>query len=97
MISKMKDAFKGKIISDFVGLKSKMYLLIDVDNEKVKKAKGVNKNIVNKLRHKKFVGVLFDKKVIRHKMKRIQTKLHRIGTYDVCKVSLSCLMIKDIY
>ena len=24
-------------------------------------------------------------------MKRIQNKLHRIGTYDVCKISLSCL------
>ena len=23
-------------------------------------------------------------------MKRIQSKLHKIGTYDVCKVSLSC-------
>ena len=24
-------------------------------------------------------------------MKRIQSKLHRIGTYDVCKISLSCV------
>ena len=23
-------------------------------------------------------------------MKRIQCKLHRTGTYDVCKISLSC-------
>ena len=23
-------------------------------------------------------------------MKRIQSKLHRIGTYDVCEISLSC-------
>ena len=28
--------------------------------------------------------------MMRHKMKRIQSKLHRIGTYDVCKISLSC-------
>ena len=27
---------------------------------------------------------------MRHKMKRIQNKLHKIGTYVVCKVSLSC-------
>ena len=25
----------------------------------------------------------------RHKMKRIQSKLRRTGTYDVCKISLS--------
>ena len=34
--------------------------------------------------------VLFKKKVIRHNMKRIKSKLHRIGTYNVCKISLSC-------
>ena len=39
VIGKMKNEFKGKIISEFIGLKSKMYSLIDVDNEEVKKAK----------------------------------------------------------
>ena len=33
VIGKMKDEFKGKVISEFVGLKSKMYVLIDVDNK----------------------------------------------------------------
>ena len=82
----MKDEFKGKIISEFVGLKSKMYSITSVDNEDVTKTKGVNKN----LRHKEFVNVLSNRKIIRHNMKRIQSKLHRIGTYDVCKISLSC-------
>ena len=44
----MKDEFKGNIISEFVGLKSKMHLFIAVDDEEVKKAKGVNKNVVKK-------------------------------------------------
>ena len=43
VLGKMKDEFKGKIINEFVGLKSKMYLLISVDDEEVSKAKGVNK------------------------------------------------------
>ena len=38
----MKDKFNGKIISGFVGLKLKMYSLIDVDNDE-KKSEGVNK------------------------------------------------------
>ena len=58
----MKDEFKGKIISEFIGLKSKMYSLVTVDNEKSKKAKGVNKNIVKNIRHKEFFDVLFNKK-----------------------------------
>ena len=85
----MKDEFKEKIISEFVGLKSKMYSLIAVDDEEVKKAKGVDKNIVKKIRHEEFVDVLFNKGMIRHNMKRIQSKLFKIGTYDVCKISLS--------
>ena len=39
----MKDEFKGRIINRFVGLKSKMYSLISVDNKEVTKGKGVNK------------------------------------------------------
>ena len=86
VIGKMKDEIKGRIISVFVGLNSKMYSLIDVDDEEVTKAKRVNK----KIRYKELTDVLFNKKVIRHSMKRIQSKLHRIGTYDVCKISVSC-------
>ena len=91
----MKDEFKGKIISEFVELKSKMYSLVDVDGEENKKAKGVNKNVAKNTRHKKFVDILFNKKLIRHRMKRIPSKLHRIGTYDVCKFLCLLLMIKN--
>ena len=40
--------------------------------------------------HSEFVDVLFDKKVVRHCMKRILAKGNKIGTYDICKISLSC-------
>ena len=85
VIGKMKDEFKGEVVSEFIGLKSKMYSLVSVNNEEKTKAKGINK----KLKHREFVDVLFNKKV-RHNMKRIQSKLHRLGTYDICKISLSC-------
>ena len=52
VIGKMKDEFKGKMIHEFVGLKSKMYSLVIVDNEEIKKAKEVNKNIVKNIRHR---------------------------------------------
>ena len=35
--------------------------------------------------------------MIRHRMKRIQSKLRKNGTYDVCKISLSCFDDKKIY
>ena len=85
-LGKMKDEFDGVKIIEFIGLKSKMYSLISVDDKEVNKAKGINKN----LRHKEYHNVLFNKKVIRHNMKRIQSKSHEVGTYNVFKILLSC-------
>ena len=59
-----------------------MYSLISAHDKEVSKAKGVNK----KIRQKEFIDVLFNKKVIRHNMKRIQSKLHELGTYDILKI-----------
>ena len=70
-------------------LKSKMYYLIDVDNQKKKKkkqAKGVNKNFVRKLRQE-YIYVFLNKKAIRDEMNIIQSKLHKVGTYEVSKIS----------
>ena len=82
VIGKIKYKFKGEIISDFVGLKSRMYSLVSVDGKKNKKAKTVNRKVVKNTRHKEFgfVNVLSNKKLIRHRMKKIQSKLHRIET-----------------
>ena len=38
----------------------------------------------------KFKDVLFNKKIVRHKMKRIQIKKHKLETYEINKMSLSC-------
>ena len=86
VFGKIKDELKGRGINKFIGLESKMYSLISVNNEEITKVKGLNK----RLRHKEFADILFNKRIIRHSMKRIQSKLHRIGIYDICKISLPC-------
>ena len=86
----MKDEIKGKM-SEFIVLNSEMYFLVDADGEGSKKAKGVNRSVLRDMRHKKFVDFLFNKGVMRHKMKRIPSKVHRIETYDACEISLSYL------
>ena len=86
VIGKMKDEMCGKVISEFLGSKSKMYSLITVDDLEKIRAKGVN----TKLRHAEFKDTLFNGLILRHNMKRNQSKKHKLGTYDVCKVSLSC-------
>ena len=67
-----------------------MYFSGTTDNEGIKKTKGANKNVAESIQHKEYVGVLFSKGLVRHKMKTIQSTLHRVGTYDVCKIYFSC-------
>ena len=82
VLGKMKNERSGVKIVEFVGLKSKMYSLIAENNKEVNKAKGVNKQ----LRRKEYLSVLFGKKVVRHKMKIIQSVLNDVGTYDINKI-----------
>ena len=37
-----------------------------------------------------FKDTFFNKKIIRHKMRRMQSKKHKIQTYEIKKISLSC-------
>ena len=82
----MKDGFGGVIATEFVGLKSKMYSIKKINDKELNTAKGVN----TATEFNEFKDVLFNKKIIRHKMKRIQAKKHKIGTYEIDKISSSC-------
>ena len=39
---------------------------------------------------KKLKNILFNKKIMRHKMRKIQAKNHKLVTYGINKISLSC-------
>ena len=67
VIGKMKDISQRKIINEFVRLKSKMYSMKNIDGKESNTAKGVN--IATEFNE--FKDTLFNKKVLRHKMKRI--------------------------
>ena len=62
VIGKMKDKVRGNIFNEFVGLKWKMYSLVMVDDKEMKKTKGINKNVVDNVRHKEYTDVFFIKK-----------------------------------
>ena len=86
VIGKMKDEMGGFIIDEFIGLKSKMHAIKKVDGRETNTAKGVR----FATEFNEFEDVFFNKKIIRHKMKRIPAKKHKIGTYEIDKISLSC-------
>ena len=86
VVGRMKAVYRGIPINTFVGLKSKMHSMISDDGKESNTAKGVN--IATEFNE--FRDTLFDKKTIRHKMKRIQSKKHKLGICEINKISLSC-------
>ena len=52
VVGKLKDECNGRPITEFVGLHPKMYSILEVNEENIRKAKGVQKTVVKKdLRH----------------------------------------------
>ena len=86
----MTDETAGVATEEIVGLKPKIYSYLVDDNSEHKKAKCVNKNVVATISHYEYKDVLLNKECLRHSMSRIQSKDHRIGTYEINKISLSC-------
>ena len=77
---------EGKIIDEFVGLKSKLYSMKNIDGKESNTTKGVN--IATEFNE--FKDTLLNSKIIRHKMRRIQSKKHKIGTYEINTISSWC-------
>ena len=82
----MKDEYGGKSILKFVGLKSKMYSILDESNNEKSTSKGHNRFT----EFQEFFDTLFKKKILRHTMRRIVSKNYNLGTYESNKRSLSC-------
>ena len=66
----MKDVTEGKINNVFVGLKSKMHFMKNIDVKESNMVKGVN--IATDFNE--FKDALFNEKIVRHTMRRIQSK-----------------------
>ena len=50
----------------------------------------MNKNIVATVSHNEYKDILLNKKCLRHSMNRIQSKDHRLRTYEINRFSLHC-------
>ena len=49
----------------------------------------MNRNVVATISRNGYKDVLLNKKCLRHSLNRIQSKDHRIGAYEINKISLS--------
>ena len=63
----------------------KMKVINESNNEK-----STNKGYNAFIEFQEFHNTLFQKKILRHKMRGIKSKNHNLGTYETNKRSLSC-------
>ena len=89
VIGKFKDESAGDPITEFVGLKSKMYSY-KTENKENKTAKGVKKNVIkSELSLSDYRDTLYNCNTMRHKMRTIRSEYHQISSYQINKISLS--------
>ena len=93
VVGKMKVEHKGIPIKKFVGLKSKMHSMLSDDGKESNTAKGRN----TLTEFNEFKDTLFDKKAMRHKMKRIQSKKTKLEHTKSTKHHYCVLLIKDSF
>ena len=67
-----------------------IYSYLVHDNSDDKKENGFNRNVVTTISHNEYKDVSLNQKCLRHLMNMIQSKDHRIGTYEINKISLPC-------
>ena len=67
-----------------------MYSFLIDSNSENKKTKSASRNVVEEITYDEYKDVLLNNKCLRKSMNRIQSKDHKIGAYEIKKVSLSC-------
>jgi hypothetical protein len=88
--NKFKDEMGGKLIEEFVGLRSKMYSIKTNEGKCKKTGKGILTVVKDKvITHVDYKQCLFGKKQMRHKMTKIMQKEHEMFTADLVKTSSS--------
>lgn len=83
-----KDENSGKILREYIGLRSKMYAL-DVESKVTAKAKGVSKNVTKNMTMENYKTCLFNKDIKISEMCRIRSVKHVLFTQKINKICLS--------
>ena len=67
-----------------------MYSFLIDSNSENKKTKSASRSVVEEITYDEYKDVLLNNKCLGKSMNRIQSKDHKIGAYEIKKVSLSC-------
>ena len=89
VLGKMKDENCGKIMTEFVGLRSKLYAYKVEDNAEYKKAKGVKKSVVKRCKFQEYYDCLFKDINIYKQQCTIRSVNHQIYTTKQNKLAFN--------
>ena len=86
----MKNEANGKIIAEFVGLRSKLYTILFDDESTIKKAKGVKSCVVKKtIEFEDYEKFLKEDTIVCREQLNIRSRKHQLYTEKCKKIALS--------
>jgi hypothetical protein len=88
-LGKMKDEYNGRPIAEFVGLRAKMYSILEANRREKKVAKGISKRVTAKMLHENYVTALLDEQTTKIVQQQICSKNHSVVTAEIIKAGLS--------
>jgi len=89
---KMKDELGGKVMTEFVGLRAKMYSHIHEDGDAIKAkqaGKGIKRSTLKKIKHEQYRDTLIKEQQTNVSFKSIQSRDHILSTKTINKIGLS--------
>ena len=90
VIGKFKDETGGLPITEWIGLRAKMYSILTEDGKEKKTGKGIKKSVLKKeIKHQDFKDCLFQQREYKHSMMNFRSECHQVYTIKQTKKSLS--------
>lgn len=92
VVGKFKDEVAGQMIGEFVALKPKMYSMkMCQTGQESMRAKGVGRaHVEDCFRHEMYLDCLRNKNILKCSFSAIRSKNHKLATYRIRKIGLSC-------
>ena len=90
VIGKFKDETGGLPVTEWIGLRAKMYSLLTEDGKEKKTGKGIKRSVLKKnISHQDFKDCLFQQREYHHSMMNFRSENHQMYTIKQKKKSLS--------
>ena len=89
VIGLMRDELGGKIMTEFLALRPKIYSYLMDDGNSNKKAKGTKKSVIKRrLKFNDYKNCLLNNEIILKSQQRFKSEAHNVYTEEINKIAL---------